>query len=577
MRTRKQLTGIPAAPGLAKGSIVTISNQNITIPDYPIEDTESEIFRFVSARAAAKDDISAFKEKVKSETDSNEAEIFEAHMMFLDDDSLISLAEQEIVAGKNAESAWMKAVDFFAKQLEAIPDPMFASRAMDVRDVGQRVVRHMMGLNQEVTKLTRPVIVTGRDLTPSDTVSLDKRMVLAFVTAEGGPTSHTAILAKAFGLPAVVGLGEALMTVEEDAYMLVDGNSGVVVVNPSDDEIAVFSDRQRAANEALHAALAVAFEPALTKDGMAVEVVANIGGNDDAIFAHENGAEGVGLFRTEFLYLDRNSLPTEEEQVKAYTQIFSHFKCQPVVVRTLDIGGDKEIPYMNFPKELNPFLGWRGVRMLDGREDIFREQIRSLLRAGVGVDLRIMVPMIAVDEEVHAVRKILNEERDKLINDGLPYAEKVQFGIMVEVPSAAIMADRLANGVDFFSIGTNDLTQYTLAVDRTNSQVAHLASAFNPAVLYLIDRTIKCAHEKGRWVGLCGEFAGEPLAVPILLGLGLDEFSMSPARVPVIKQIIRKLDMQTCKVIAQKALLAVTPEEVKEIVRKSYLELGISV
>jgi len=305
--------------------------------------------------------------------------------------------------------------------------------------------------------------------------------------------------------------------------------------------------------------------------------VANIGGNDDAIFAHEHGAEGVGLFRTEFLYLDRNSMPTEEEQVSAYTQIFSNFKGQPIVVRTLDIGGDKEIPYLNFPKELNPFLGWRGVRMLDGRDDIFKTQIRSLLRAGVGVDLRIMVPMIAVDAEVHAVRAILNQEREKLIAEGLPYAEKVQFGIMVEVPSAAIMADRLAESVDFFSIGTNDLTQYTLAVDRTNSQVAHLASAFNPAVLFLIDRTIQCAHEKGKWVGLCGEFAGEPLAVPILLGLGLDEFSMSPARIPVIKQIIRKLDGETCKAIAQKALQALTPEEVKEIVRKSYLELGISI
>lgn len=577
MRIRKQLTGIPAAPGLAKGSIVTVSNQNVTIPDYPVEDIESEIFRLATARSAAKEDISAFKEKVKSETDSNEAEIFEAHMMFLDDDSLIALAEQEINAGKNAEAGWMKAVDFFAKQLESIPDPMFASRAMDVRDVGQRVVRHMMGLKQEVTKLNKPVIITGRDLTPSDTVSLDKRMVLAFVTAEGGPTSHTAILAKAFGLPAVVGLGEDLMKVEEDAYFLVDGNSGIVIVNPEEDEIAAFTERQRSANEALHAALAVAFEPARTKDGITVEVVANIGGNDDAIFAHEHGAEGVGLFRTEFLYLDRNAMPTEEEQVSAYIQIFSNFKGQPVVVRTLDIGGDKEIPYLNFPKELNPFLGWRGVRMLDGRDDIFKAQIRSLLRAGVGVDLRIMVPMIAVDAEVHAVRAILNQEREKLIAEGLPYAEKVQFGIMVEVPSAAIMADRLAESVDFFSIGTNDLTQYTLAVDRTNSQVAHLASAFNPAVLYLIDRTIKCAHEKGKWVGLCGEFAGEPLAVPILLGLGLDEFSMSPARIPVIKQIIRKLDGETCKAIAQKALQALTPEEVKEIVRKSYVELGITI
>jgi len=304
--------------------------------------------------------------------------------------------------------------------------------------------------------------------------------------------------------------------------------------------------------------------------------VANIGGEDDAIFAHQNGAEGVGLFRTEFLYLHRNTMPTEEEQFEAYQRTFSHFRGQPVVVRTLDIGGDKEVPYMNFPKELNPFLGWRGVRMLHGREDIISTQIRSLLRASVGVDLRIMVPMIALLEEVQEMKALLQKEKNRLDFEKIPYGNKIQFGIMVEVPSAAIMADRLAKEIDFFSIGTNDLTQYTIAVDRTNSQVAHLASGFNPAVLFLIQRTISCAHEAGKWCGMCGEFAGEPLAVPILLGMGLDEFSMSPARVPTIKQLIRKLSKAECRQLTEQALAASDALEVKGLANKFLSERGIS-
>ena len=419
-------------------------------------------------------------------------------------------------------------------------------------------------------------MLVGRDLTPSDTVNLDKRLALGFLTAQGGPTSHTAILAKAFGLPAVVGLGDALLDLPTDCLVLVDGNTGVVVANPDEAALTEFSLKQESAGKALQEALSVAFEPASTRDNVVVEVVANIGGEDDAIFAHQNGAEGVGLFRTEFLYLHRNTMPTEEEQFEAYQRTFSHFRGQPVVVRTLDIGGDKEVPYMNFPKELNPFLGWRGVRMLHGREDIISTQIRSLLRASVGVDLRIMVPMIALLEEVQEMKALLQKEKNRLDFEKIPYGNKIQFGIMVEVPSAAIMADRLAKEIDFFSIGTNDLTQYTIAVDRTNSQVAHLASGFNPAVLFLIQRTISCAHEAGKWCGMCGEFAGEPLAVPILLGMGLDEFSMSPARVPTIKQLIRKLSKAECRQLTEQALAASDALEVKGLANKFLSERGIS-
>ena len=570
------LKGIPAAPGLAQGKIVIVANQALAIPEHTIDDVEEEISRLDKARQISKSEILQLKEMVKSDAASNEAEIFEAHSMIIDDVSLIEIANKDIRSGKNAEAAWMKAIEFFAQQMEAIPDETLASRALDIRDVGRRVLRHLLGVENDATQLETPAIIVGRDLSPSDTVSLDKKLVLGFCTAEGGPTSHTAILAKAFGLPAVVGLGEDLLDIPAGTYIMVDGEAGEVTIAPDEAQIASFSQRQSEADRSKQVALKAAFEPAVTKDGVRVEIVANIGGVEDAQFANENGAEGVGLFRTEFLYLDRRALPTEDEQITVYREIFNHFEEQPVVVRTLDIGGDKEIPYLNFPKELNPFLGWRGVRMLDGRDDIFRVQMRSLLQAGVGVDLRIMVPMVALKEEILAVRGILDEERTKLQKEGKPVAERVQFGIMVEVPSVAIISDRIAGLIDFFSIGTNDLTQYTLAVDRTNSQVARLASAFHPAVLHLIQRTIQSAHAVGKWVGLCGEFAGEPLATAILLGLGLDEFSMSPASIPVIKQLIRQLSLSDCQSMANKALMLSTAGEVQAFAKDYLADLGIT-
>ncbi len=569
------LQGIPAAPGLAKGHIYKVALQSLSVPHYTVQNTAAESDRLKKAVEMAKVELGQFKQKILDQKASAEAEIFEAHMMILEDDSLHSIALEKIAAGENAEAAWMDAVEFFASQMEAIPDPTIASRAIDIRDVGQRVLKHLLGIDTSGINLKKPSIVVGRDLTPSDTVNLDKHLVLGFLTAQGGPTSHTAILAKAFGLPAIVGLGDELLQLSEDSLVLVDGNSGLVIANPDEETLHLFTKRQEQAGKAFQEALSVAFEPATTSDKVTFEVVANIGGEEDALMANQNGAEGVGLFRTEFLYLNRNTMPAEEEQVQAYTQVFRHFHGQPVVVRTLDIGGDKEIPYLNFPKELNPFLGWRGVRMLHGREDIISTQIRALLRASVGVDLRIMVPMIALQEEVDEMKALLQKEKDRLDFEKIPYGDKIQFGIMVEVPSAAIMADRLAKSIDFFSIGTNDLTQYTIAVDRTNSQVAHLASAFNPAVLFLIQRTIACAHGEGKWCGMCGELAGEPLAVPILLGMGLDEFSMPPARVPSIKQLIRKLSSKECRQLADAALQAENANQVKELAAAFMAERGI--
>jgi len=565
------LKGIPAAPGLARGPIYKMQIQKISVPEYTINDPEPELERLNGARAVSLTELAALKDKVQAEANEKEAEIFDAHMMILDDDTLVSMAKSEISAGKNAEAAWMHAIEEIAAQLEVIPDPTLSARALDVRDIGWRVLQHLLGLNPNNVRLNHPAIIVGRDLTPSDTVNLDKNLTLGFVTAEGGPTSHTAILAKAFGLPAVVALGEEILAIPDDSFLLVDGTNGEVVVNPDPITLAEFIKKQEASSQSFQKALNAAFEPARSKDGKVAEIVANIGNEEDAITARKNGAEGVGLFRTEFLYLDRKSMPTEEECVEAYRKIFAHLIGQPVVVRTLAIGGDKEIPYLNFPKELNPFLGWRGVRTLHGREDIISSQVRALLQAGVGVDLRIMVPMIALQEEIDEMKVILEREKNQLHQENKPVAEKVQFGIMVEVPSAAIISDRLAKSIDFFSIGTNDLTQYTLAVDRTNSQVAYIASGFHPAVLFLIQRTIESAHAAGRWCGMCGEFAGEPLAVPILLGMGLDEFSMSPSRIPAVKQLIRQLDSTECRQLAGEAVNARTAQEVKEMV-SAFLE-----
>jgi phosphoenolpyruvate-protein phosphotransferase len=573
---RTVIKGIPAAPGLAHGKMVIVKKEALDIPQLEINDSEKELKRLMDACRVSQDEINALKEDVDSRSSKKEAEIFEAHRMILDDVSLIERARKAIENRTNAEKAWMDAIEYFAQMMEQIPDETLSSRSVDIRDVGHRVLGHLLGISTTETKLKEPSIVIGDDLTPSDTVSLDKELVLGFCTASGGPTSHTAILAKAFGLPAVVGMGKDILSVSADSILLVDGESGVVIINPAQDELAAFKEREIRTRVKLDEIRAAAQSPAVTADGERVEVVANIGGVEDAPLGIRNGAEGVGLFRTEFLYLDRNSLPSEAEQIEAYREVFNNYPKMPVVVRTLDIGGDKVIPYLDLPQELNPFLGWRGIRMLDGAEEIFLSQFRALLQAGVGIDLRIMVPMVSSIMEIRSARTLMDRAKVELREEKKDFNKDIQFGIMVEVPSAALLADRLAKEVDFFSIGTNDLTQYTLAVDRTNSRIAHLASPMNPAVLTLIQHTIRYAHSEGKWVGLCGELAGEPLAAPILLGLGLDEFSMSPARVPVIKQVMAHLRKADCEPLAEEVLKMTEERVVVERSRAFLAGLGLT-
>ena len=566
----KRLEGIPASRGICIGPIFQFVRRELAVEEVVVDDPAAETARLNEAITTAKDQISEIYEKALEESSKENAEIFQAHKMILEDPELLSGVRKKIVENKNcAESAMLKTAQEFADVMAAMSDEYFSARATDIMDVGSRVVRILLGVAESPTaNLKEASVIAADDLTPSDTVMLDKSLVLGFCTARGSATSHTAILARGLGIPAVAGAGVDLLKIENGTTLIVDGTRGEIIVNPVAAMVEEYEQRIKAARTIQAEAVKHANEPAQTKDGIQVEVVANIGNVEGAESALENGAEGVGLLRTEFLYLERSSLPTEEEQYEAYRAILDVFGELPVILRTLDVGGDKEIPYMGLEAEANSFLGQRALRLCLVRPDIFKPQLRAALRAGVDRNLKIMFPMVATASEVREARRVLNECIAELRDEGVPFAEDIEIGIMVEIPSAALVADQLAKEVDFFSIGTNDLSQYTMAADRTNPKVAGLSDAFFPAVLRLVRDVINAAHKEGRWVGMCGELAGEPLAAPILLGLGLDEFSMSPPMVPVLKQILRHLDAREMKGVAEQALQLETPQEIRDFVKE---------
>ncbi len=565
MNKRHQYTGQVASPGVAVGPVWVYRPLDVRWERYIVEKPAEEISRLYDAMGQARDELQRLEERARENIGDAEAAIFEAHQMFLDDPDLLESIQKRIkISHLNAEAAVYDATEDVAKQLESADDEYFRARATDIRDVGRRLIRCLLGVSQDAVQLPRgPVIVLAEDLTPSDTVQFNKNLILGLVTVQGGPTSHTAILARSLGIPALVSVPLHIEDVLRDAIIVVDAVLGVVILDPTEPELSAFRDKRAQWLAQQSEQLARAMQAAITTDGKRVEVVANIGDAADAKVALDYGAEGVGLFRTEFLYLDRSEMATEEEQYRAYREVVEVMGERPLVVRTFDIGGDKSVPYIGFPNEMNPFLGWRGIRMIDRHADILETQFRALLRAGVGADLRIMIPMVSQVDEVKAARAILDRAIESLKAEGKPFAQKIQFGIMIEVPSAALIAHHLADYVDFFSIGTNDLTQYTLAVDRTNPHIASLGDTFHPAVLLLIQKTIEAAHAKGKWVGLCGEFAGRPQAVPLLLGLGLDEFSMSATAIPEVKACIRALNVADCRVFAQRILAMATPSEVR--------------
>ena len=566
-----KLNGIPASPGIASGPVYFFQETELKIEKRAITDPSDELVRFEEAMQIALEQIKVIRAKAESETSSEEAAIFDAHAMFLQDPTLLDAVRQAIEQQAiNAETAVDEAVEAHAQTLESLDDEYIRARAADIRDVGHRVTSILLGIEQvDLSNLDQPSIIIARDLTPSDTVRLDKNVILGFCTAEGGPTSHTAIIAKALDLPAVVGAGKRVLDISSNSIVLLDGKKGEIIVDPNEALQLEFAERKREYEIRSSAELENAFDTAVTLDGYEIEVVANVGNLQDAQMALECGAEGIGLLRTEFLYLDRATAPDEEEQLAAYDQILDLMGKRPVVVRTLDAGGDKELPYLDLGQEANPFLGWRAIRMCLDQPDFFKIQLRALLRSSPGHDLRIMFPMIATLGEVRRAKALLDESREEVCAGGAAVSESIQLGIMVEIPSVAVLADQFAKEVDFFSIGTNDLTQYTMAAERTNEKVAHLGDACHPAVLRQILAVVLAAHSEGIWVGLCGELAGDPDAIPVLLGLGLDEFSMAPGSIPRAKTILRRWSKAEAMKLSEDVLDYDSAEDVRDRVRKA--------
>ncbi|MGH7910086.1 MAG: phosphoenolpyruvate--protein phosphotransferase, partial [Thermodesulfobacteriota bacterium] len=510
--------------------------------------------------------IRAARDAVARRADEYAAAIFEAHGLFLDDDALREPARRAIFDERlNAAAAWQRATDAVAAEYRALDDEYLRARAVDVTDVGRQVILNLLGSAASAAIMTVPGILVAADLTPADTTHLDPALALGICTAFGGPTSHSAILARNFDIPAVVGLGESVLAIAEGTPLLVDGEAGQVWPNPNADLVADYARRAEAARIAQVEARAASAAPALTRDGRRVEVAANIGSLADAHAAVAAGAESVGLFRTEFLFLDRLTAPDEDEQFAAYHAAAAALGNRPLIIRTLDVGGDKPLPYLDLGPEANPFLGWRAIRLCLARPDFFKTQLRAIVRAAAEFPVKVMFPMIATLAEWRAARTLLDEARAEVQSRGQAAPDPIETGIMVEIPAAALQAAQFAVEVDFFSIGTNDLTQYTLAAERGNPRVAALADAFQPAVLQLIQTVVEAAHARGKWVGVCGEMAGDPLAVPLLVGLGVDELSMSPPAIPQAKQIIRALDYPSARALAQTALELETLEAVRKI------------
>jgi phosphoenolpyruvate-protein phosphotransferase len=566
----QKYSGTPGSPGIALGPAFLFHVQELKVIERLIEDTRKETARLDAALATARSEIETLQAQAKAKVGEDEAAIFQAHTLLLEDPELLKRVREEIQNQKiNCEFAWNMAIEEYAQMLEGLEGELFQARAADLRDVGQRVLRHLLQIDEiDLSALDEPSIIVAKDLTPSDTIRLDRELVIGFCTAEGGPTSHTAILAKALGLPAVVGLGRGILKCELGATLMIDGYQGEVILDPDRATIAGTKVRMSKLQSQADVDQARASEPAITADGHQVEIVANIGSVEEAERALELGAEGVGLLRTEFLYLNKTAAPDEEEQFNAYQSILNHMGDRPVVARTLDVGGDKPLPYLDLGKEANPFLGWRAIRMCLDQPEFFKVQLRALLRSSPGHDLRIMFPMIATLEEVNASQAILEETRSDLIASGFSVAEEIQIGIMVEVPSVVLMADQFAKKVDFFSIGTNDLTQYTMAAERTNEKLVHLGDALHPAILRQIRTVIQAAHAEGKWVGLCGELGGDLDAAPVLLGLDLDEFSMAPSMIPKVKARMRTLSKAKWEEWVPEVLGMETAAQVREFVRQ---------
>lgn len=566
----KLIKGIAASDGVAIAKAYLLVEPDLSFTNEKITDTDAEINKFRNALEASKIELTKIRNNAEKSLGADKAAIFDAHLLVLDDPELIQPIEDKIANEKvNAPEALNEVTTQFITIFESMDNEYMRERAADIRDVSKRVLAHLLGVElPNPSMIDESVVIIGNDLTPSDTAQLNKEFVQGFVTNIGGRTSHSAIMSRSLEIAAVVGTKSITHEVKQGDMVIVDGITGDVIIDPTEDELIAYQNKRERFFEDKKELQKLRDAETVTVDGEHAELAANIGTPDDLYGVMENGAEGIGLYRTEFLYMGRDQMPTEDEQFEAYKKVLETMKDKRVVVRTLDIGGDKELPYLNLPKEMNPFLGYRAIRLCLDQQDIFRTQLRALLRASAYGKLNIMFPMVATIKEFRDAKAILLEEKDKLTSEGQEVADDIEVGIMVEIPSTAALADIFAKEVDFFSIGTNDLIQYTMAADRMSERVSYLYQPYNPAILRLVKQVIEASHKEGKWTGMCGEMAGDETAIPLLLGLGLDEFSMSATSILKARRQINGLSKNEMAELANRAINCATQDEVKELVHR---------
>lgn len=565
------MKGIGVSPGIVIGKVLLKEEKQIVIEKKDIISYEEEIQRFRTSMENSKTEIQDIYNNVLKNIGETEASIFEAHLMILEDPEMIEQIEKKIQDNKvNAEWALKEVSETFISIFEGMDNEYMKERAADIKDVTGRLMKKLMNVQEiNFSKLANEVIIVARDLTPSDTSQIDKNKVLGFITEIGGRTSHSAIMARTLEIPAIVAVKDITSKVKNGDLIVFDGGEGIIYINPEEEIVKLYEDKKEEYNKSQKELNLLKGKESITIDGVRVELVANIGTSKDLGSVINNDGEGIGLFRSEFLYMDRKSAPSEEEQYAAYKEVAEKMKNKPVVIRTLDVGGDKELDYLNLPKEMNPFLGYRAIRVCLDKVDIFKTQLRAILRASAYGNIKIMFPMISSIEELRAAKGILQEVKDELFKENIAFNEKLEVGIMIEIPAAAIISDLLAKEVDFFSIGTNDLIQYTTAVDRMNEKISYLYNPFHPSVLRLVKMVIDNAHKENKWVGMCGEAAGDPKLIPVLIGMELDEFSMSPISILKAREIIRNISQEKMKSLAEQVINLPTAEEVEKFIEKS--------
>ncbi|HGN7099940.1 TPA: phosphoenolpyruvate--protein phosphotransferase [Staphylococcus aureus] len=565
----KLIKGIAASDGVAIAKAYLLVEPDLTFDkNEKVTDVEGEVAKFNSAIEASKVELTKIRNNAEVQLGADKAAIFDAHLLVLDDPELIQPIQDKIKnENANAATALTDVTTQFVTIFESMDNEYMKERAADIRDVSKRVLSHILGVElPNPSMIDESVVIVGNDLTPSDTAQLNKEFVQGFATNIGGRTSHSAIMSRSLEIPAIVGTKSITQEVKQGDMIIVDGLNGDVIVNPTEDELIAYQDKRERYFADKKELQKLRDADTVTVDGVHAELAANIGTPNDLPGVIENGAQGIGLYRTEFLYMGRDQMPTEEEQFEAYKEVLEAMDGKRVVVRTLDIGGDKELSYLNLPEEMNPFLGYRAIRLCLAQQDIFRPQLRALLRASVYGKLNIMFPMVATINEFREAKAILLEEKENLKNEGHDISDDIELGIMVEIPATAALADVFAKEVDFFSIGTNDLIQYTLAADRMSERVSYLYQPYNPSILRLVKQVIEASHKEGKWTGMCGEMTGDETAIPLLLGLGLDEFSMSATSILKARRQINGLSKNEMTELANRAVDCATQEEVIELV-----------